>query len=63
MNFLKKIWSFLKEAKVEFQKVKWPNRKETMQYTLVVIGLSLLVAIFLGGLDFLFTYLLNKYVF
>lgn len=63
MNLFKKIWSFIKEAKVEFQKVQWPSKTATLNYTLVVIGLSLFIAIFLGLLDILFTYLLNKYIF
>lgn len=63
MNLFKKIWNFIKEAKIEFQKVEWPSKKLTFNYTLVVIGLSLFIAIFLGLFDVLFTYLLNKYIF
>ena len=54
-----KITSFLQESKLELGRVNWPSRKETVQLTLVVIGISLLFAVFLGLLDFLFTYLLE----
>ena len=43
-------------------KVKWPTRQETINYTIVVIAVSLAVAAFLGALDFIFTYLLNVFI-
>jgi len=43
---------FLREAKVELKKVKWPTRKELLASTAVVIVLTLLVAFFLGLVDF-----------
>lgn len=58
----KKIIGFLKEVRLELKRVTWPSRQETVKHTLVVIGISLGVAAFLGGLDFLFTWLLNKFV-
>lgn len=61
-NLLPKIVTFLKEVKVELKKVNWPTKQETTKYALIVIGVSFTVAIFLGGLDFLFTWLLNKFI-
>ena len=62
MKFFSKIITFLKEVKLEIKKVNWPTKDETIRYTLIVIGISAAVAVFLGGLDFLFTTLLNKFV-
>lgn len=53
---------FLKEVRLELKRVTWPTRQEAIRHTLTVIGLSLAVAAFLGGLDFLFSYLLEKFV-
>jgi preprotein translocase subunit SecE len=50
---------FLKDVRIELSKVNWPNRKELVNYTLVVIGLCLVLAVFLGGVDFLLQYGLN----
>jgi len=61
-NLLEKIITFLKEVRVELKKVNWPTRNETIKYTLIIIGVSLVVAIFLGGLDFIFTWLISKFV-
>jgi len=63
MKFFKKITNFLKEIKTEIKKVNWPKKNETIRYTLIVIGVSIIVAIFLGGIDFIFTTLLNKFIF
>lgn len=46
---------YVKESIIELKKVSWPSKKETYRYTLLVIGLSLAMAIFLGALDFLFS--------
>ncbi|KPK72550.1 MAG: hypothetical protein AMJ84_03885 [Acidithiobacillales bacterium SM23_46] len=44
-------WEFSKVARQELRKVVWPTRKETMQVTLVVFGLVVLVALFLWIVD------------
>jgi preprotein translocase subunit SecE len=57
-----KIITFLKEVKLEMKKVNWPTRHETFKYTMIVLGVSFGAAIFLGGIDFLFTnFFLNKF--
>ena len=58
-----KVITFLKEARLEMKKVNWPTSKETLRYTLIVIGVSVAVAAFLGTLDFLFTTILKKFIF
>lgn len=62
LDYHKKIFPFLKETKVEMGKVTWPTREIAIKYTAIVIGASLVVAIFLGGLDFLFSFLINRFV-
>lgn len=62
LESIKRIPSFLKEVRVELGKVKWPSRRETVKYTLIVVGVCLSTAAFLGGLDFLFTWLINRFV-
>ena len=43
---------FLRDAKMELKKVKWPTRKELLASTAIVIVLVLIVSIFLGLIDF-----------
>ena len=55
-----KIVQFIKEAKVELKKVKWPTRKELIDSTKVVLITSFLLAAFIGGIDFLLSQLINS---
>ncbi len=50
--YITKSVQFLRESKTELKKVKWPNRKELLASTAVVIFLVLIVALFLGIVDF-----------
>jgi preprotein translocase subunit SecE len=43
---------FVKEAWQELKKTNWPNRKETLGGTGVVLILVLIIAVFLGLIDF-----------
>lgn len=57
-----RLKSFFAEARQEFNRINWPTLSETRRLTIIVIGLSLAVALFLGLLDFVFTYLLNTFI-
>ena len=54
--------SFLGEVKSEMKKVSWPTKKETIKNTSAVLGISFVVAVFLGGLDFIFSKILNIFI-
>tara|TARA_Y100000310_G_scaffold341338_1_gene440169 strand:+ start:1775 stop:1972 length:198 start_codon:yes stop_codon:yes gene_type:complete len=62
LNFFKKLIPFLKEVRLEIKKINWPSRKETIRYTLIVLGVTLVVAAFLGGLDYIFSSILNNII-
>ena len=51
---MSKFSNYFKESVVELKKVTWPSKKDTYRYSTLVIGLSLLVAILLGALDYVF---------
>jgi preprotein translocase subunit SecE len=50
-----KIITYIKASIEEMKKVAWPTRKETYNYTLLVIFISVGVALFLGVLDIIFS--------
>lgn len=50
-----KFKAYLAGTQQEFKLIKWPTWAETRQLTIVVIGLSIVVAVFLGIFDYLFT--------
>ena len=51
--------SFIGEAVVESRKVVWPTRKETIQTTLVVFVLVLVMAAFLAVVDIGFAFMVQ----
>lgn len=63
-NLMPNPLQFLKEAKNELLKVVWPTRKEIWHVTIAVILISLVVAAFLGAIDYgltkLFELVANK---
>lgn len=59
---MQKVFTFLSEAKVELSRVNWPTQKQIIRYTLLVIAVSLLMALFLGGLDYFFSYLVETFL-
>ncbi|NCP47197.1 preprotein translocase subunit SecE [Candidatus Collierbacteria bacterium CG1_02_44_10] len=46
---------FLRSVKLELAQVKWPSHKEAMKMTVLVIVTTIIVAIYSGGLDYIFT--------
>lgn len=62
MDFANTIVSFFKEVKTQLKKVNWLSREETIKYTVIVIVVSTLVAVFLSSLDYLFNFLLRRFI-
>jgi len=55
-----KLFEYIKQSKDELKKVVWPTKKEVIRNTLMVIGISLFVAVFLGLLDIALSYALKQ---
>lgn len=51
--------TFFEETRAELKKVTWPPRQEVLRLTFVVIAVSVIVGLYIGGLDFVFTKLLQ----
>lgn len=51
--------SYFKEVKNELAKVTWPTRQQAWKMTMTVLGMSIFVGVYIGGLDYLFTNLLG----
>lgn len=47
-----KIIQFFREVRVELGKVVWPSRRQSLRATGIVILFCLVVAVFLGLVDF-----------
>ncbi len=53
---------YLKETKAELKEVVFPTSKQTITFTIIVIVISVIVAIMLGGIDAVLQVLLEKIV-
>jgi preprotein translocase subunit SecE len=54
--------NYLRETRAELRHVTWPTRSETVNYTIIVLAISIGTGAFLGFLDFLFTAGLSRFI-
>jgi preprotein translocase subunit SecE len=52
---LQRIRRFLEESWSELKKVTWPTREQTINLTVLVFLVSLVVGVFISVFDFIFT--------
>ena len=45
---------YLRDSRSELKKVSWPTREQTINLTIVVCVVCVAIALFLGGLDWIF---------
>lgn len=60
MTPIQKINIFFKEVWVEMKRVSWLSQQDILRYTLIVLAVTILVSVFLGGLDYIFTALIKQ---
>ncbi|KAB7755637.1 preprotein translocase subunit SecE [Mycolicibacterium mucogenicum] len=46
------VWNYLKQVVAELRKVIWPNRKQMVAYTTVVLVFLVFMVALIGGVDF-----------
>ncbi|HIG44960.1 MAG TPA: preprotein translocase subunit SecE [candidate division Zixibacteria bacterium] len=51
---------FLREVKAELTKVNWPSQSELTGSTTVVIVITIILAVFVGFIDFMLSALLSR---
>ena len=62
MNKMNKATKFLKEVQTELKKVTWPTREQAVRLTGIVVGVSLVVGLYVGVLDYALTKLISLVV-
>ena len=45
---------YFREVGRELRKVTWPTRKQTIEMTVLVVGVSLIIGAYIGALDYVF---------
>lgn len=54
-DYIMNIIVFLKDVRSELGKVVWPTRKQTIELTVLVLAVSVIIGAYIAGLDFIFT--------
>jgi len=54
--------NYINEVRSEMTHVKWPTRKTTTYFSIVVIVVSILTALYLGLLDYIFSAILGLFI-
>lgn len=62
MTFVERTQNFFKEVYVEMRKVSWLSRNDVLRYTIIVLVVTIIVAAVFGGLDYLFSTLIQKFI-
>ncbi len=52
---------FMREVWVELQKTTWPTPQEAWRLTMVVLAVIIAVAVYIGVIDYLLTWLTTKF--
>ncbi len=56
------MFNYFKDVRAEMKHVSWPTRRQSVIYTGVVIAVSLATAIYLGLLDYFFSFIIQKII-
>jgi preprotein translocase subunit SecE len=54
--------NYLKDTYAELKHVSWPTNKQSVVYTVLVIVISIIVALYIGLFDFVFSKALDWFV-
>lgn len=59
-SVVERITRYLREVRTELGRVEWPSRAELTAMTIVVVVVLLLMSLYLGAWDLLFTWLFQR---
>jgi preprotein translocase subunit SecE len=48
------LFDYLRDVRGELRHVSWPTRSQAVNYTIIVVTISITTGLFLGLLDYLF---------
>ena len=61
-QIMNRLLNYIKDTRGELKYVSWPTRRQAIMFTIVVVMVSLLAAMFLGFFDYIFSLVLQKFI-
>ena len=58
-KIIERVKEYFIDTRGELRKVTWPTRQQTINLTLIVLAVTVAMAIFLGGVDWIFANLIR----
>jgi preprotein translocase subunit SecE len=62
MISMKPLLNYLTESRAELAKVTWPSRRQATRWVVALIIFSSVLGGFIGGLDYIFSQILQKII-
>ena len=59
---MNRLLAYFSEARIELTKVTWPTRAQAIRWSIVVIIFSIVFAVFIGILDYMFSFVLQRLI-
>ncbi len=59
---MSRFGNYLRDTAAEMKHVKWPTQTQTIVYTVLVVAVSAIVALFLSAFDYGFSQALNSII-
>ncbi|MFA6253831.1 MAG: preprotein translocase subunit SecE [Candidatus Paceibacterota bacterium] len=59
---MNRLLNYFKDTRSEMNHVSWPTREQTINFTVIVLGFSVLIGLLLGVFDFAFSDLLKIFI-
>ena len=56
------VIDYLRDTRAELRHVTWPSRQQAINYTIIVLLISIGTGLFLGLLDFVFAKVLARFI-
>lgn len=54
--------TYLREVRAELSHISWPTPRQAVTYTILVLIISLITAVYLGALDFGLSFVLEQVI-
>lgn len=59
---MKQFIKYVKSTTVELKQVSWPSQRQAIMYTALVVGISAVVALYVGAFDYVFSQFINSLI-